>query len=403
MNLASQFRSLFATPPISTLTVILKTLIHLLRMLARLSGTSDLASVRSVVVVELTRMGDVLAMLQALDLLTRRFHGVAVHVVVDSKYASLLRMLDARWVPHGITRPETTGGFLRAVRTVRSLHADLAISMSPPKRNAAVALASGAPRKVGYLTYVDSLAPYLKSTPVTAIGCRLVREEVYAREPIEERSLKICRALGYNEVRSSFFSYHEKVGMQAKQHLRQKGLLLLKPYVILHPFSGWHFRSWPLERFVEVAHAILAQAPGYDVVFLCEDREAPLLERVRPMFDGHDGVRFVASDDLVTTACLMRGAAVVVGNDSGPLHLAAALGVPVVGLFGPAPPALTAPRNVRGTLLYHPVECSPCDQLACIRPHASCMTMIPVADVVQSILRQLSHQPVAQPIAHVEG
>jgi ADP-heptose:LPS heptosyltransferase len=388
----------------STLTVILKALIHLLGMLARLSGTNDLASVRSIVVVELTRMGDVLAMLPALDLLARRFPGAVLHVVVDSKYASLLRMLDARWVPHGITRPETTGGFLRTVRSVRALRADLAISMSPPKRNAAVALASGAPRKVGYLTYVDSLAPYLTSTPVTAIGCRLAHEEVYAREPIEERSLKICRALGCTVTRSSFsLNYHEEIGMQAKQHLRQKGLLLMKPYVILHPFSGWHFRSWPLERFVEVAHAILAQAPGYEVIFLCEDREAHLLESVRPMFDGHDGVRFVASDDLVTTACLMHGAAVVVGNDSGPLHLAAALGVPVVGLFGPAPPSLTAPRNVQGTLLYHPVECSPCDQWVCIRPHASCMTMIPVTDVVQSVLRQLSHQPVAQPIANVEG
>ncbi len=361
----------------------------------------DLSGVHSLLVVELTRLGDVLAMLPAIRLLAQRFPDAHISLLVDQQYASFLRVLDLPCEVHGVERPETVRGFLRAVSLARKLKPDLALSMSPPKRNAAVTLASGAERKVGYLTYVDSLTPYLQSTRIEAIGCSLQLRASYGMENIEERSLKVCRALG---VRTD--AAQHSIAVDAAVWQRERDVLLgerklpRRPFIVLHPFSGWRFRSWPLERFVDLADALLVELRDYEVVFLCEKSEASRLAPVAQRYKECRAVHVLASDDLVQTSIVLKEAALFVGNDSGPLHLAAALGTRVVGLFGPAAPDLTAPRSAQGRFLYERVECSPCDQCSCVRPERSCMTLILTEDVVRTVLAQLSVQTAVEAVAN---
>lgn len=78
---------------------------------------------------------------------------------------------------------------------------------------------------------------------------------------------------------------------------------------------------------------------------------------------------------------MIQRADLFIGNDSGPLHLAALLGVPVVGLFGPATPEHTAPYAARGVFVYRKVPCSPCSQTLCTMPANSCMNRITVEEV----------------------
>ncbi len=379
----------------------LRLFIALLRFRGRFRNNRDLSAVNSVLVVELTRLGDVLTMLPSIRLLALRFPDAAITLLVDQQYASFLHALDLPCTVYGVERPETVRGFIRAVSFARKLNASLALSMSPPKRNAAVTLASGAERKVGYLTYVDSLTPYLASTPIEAVGCELPGHESYGRENIEERSLKVCRALGI-EAHDVPRTIDVDAGAcrQAREVMTRDGTLPRRPFVVLHPFSGWEFRSWPLERFLALAESILTRLPGYAIVFLCEKSEASQLVPVAHRFNDHAAVRVFASADLLMTAVMLKEAALVVGNDSGPLHLAAGLGTRVIGLFGPAPPELTAPRSVQGEFHYQRVECSPCDQCVCVRPGQSCMTLIPTEDVVRSVVAQLSVQPVVEAVAN---
>jgi ADP-heptose:LPS heptosyltransferase len=361
----------------------------------------DFSAVHSLLVVELTRLGDVLAMLPVMRLLAQQFPDARISLLVDGQYASFLNALDLPCAVYGVERPETVRGFMRAVSLARKLNADLALSMSPPKRNAAVTLASGAARKVGYLTYVDSLTPYLKSTPIEAIGCSLQYYESYGMENIEERSLKVCRALGVQtDGARRGIAVNATVWNRERDALLGERKLPRRPFIVLHPFSGWTFRSWPLERFMEVAETIRARLPEYEVVFLCEKSEAPQLAPVQHRYEESRAVHVIVSDDLVRTSIVLKEAALFVGNDSGPLHLAAALGTRVVGLFGPATPALTAPRSAQGRFLYERVECSPCDQCVCVRPERSCMTLISTADVVRSLLALLPVQTAVEAVAN---
>ncbi|MEK7671312.1 MAG: hypothetical protein AAB344_03735, partial [Bacteroidota bacterium] len=91
-------------------------------------------------VVELTRLGDVITMLPAMRLLAQHFPHATIHLLVDEQYASLLRSIGLPCEVHGVVEPESVGGFLQAVAFARKLKVEIALSMSPPKRNAAVTL-----------------------------------------------------------------------------------------------------------------------------------------------------------------------------------------------------------------------------------------------------------------------
>lgn len=99
-------------------------------------------------------------------------------------------------------------------------------------------------------------------------------------------------------------------------------------YVVIHPFSGSAGKNWPLDRYRELASRL------HPPVRWCAGPEEPL----------PGAVRF---EDLYQLACWLAGARLYIGNDSGITHLAAAVGTPVVALFGPSDPAVWAPRGER--------------------------------------------------------
>jgi heptosyltransferase III len=101
-----------------------------------------------------------------------------------------------------------------------------------------------------------------------------------------------------------------------------------KGFAVVHPFSGSKRKNWPLERFEELARWLESLMP----VAWCAGPEDPLPRAVR-------------IDDLYELACWLGGARLFIGNDAGISHLAAAVGVPVIALFGPTDPRVWAPRG----------------------------------------------------------
>ncbi|HCV42909.1 MAG TPA: hypothetical protein DGH68_05460 [Bacteroidetes bacterium] len=157
-------------------------------------------------------------------------------------------------------------------------------------------------------------------------------------------------------------------------------------YVVIHPFSGWEFRNWNLGKFIALARKIISDLE-YDVVITCEEND---VSRVNKPGESIPGLHVFVSSDLGEVAELMRGAALAICNDSGPLHLAAALNVRTVGLFGPAGPALTAPSSANATYMYRRLDCSPCDQRKCVRPEQTCMSLINVDEAYAATVQTLA-------------
>jgi heptosyltransferase-2 len=130
--------------------------------------------------------------------------------------------------------------------------------------------------------------------------------------------------------------------------------------VILAPFSGWTARNWPLERWVQLAAQLLAADPITQLLVSCE---ATTRDAATAAFRAFPAVRiFCPGEDFRLLFRTFADAALVVSNDSFPLHMASALDVPAVGLFGPNLPQWFGALSARSRNLHPPIECSPCRQ-----------------------------------------
>ena len=359
----------------------LKFLVSWLRWRARRARKSAFmpGGMRTLVAIELTRLGDFVTVLPALRGLRGSFPSARIHVVTSEAHAPLLALCGAGIDVIRVRKPNSLFGFLGALRKVRAISPDLVCSMGPSNRNAALALASGAPFIVGYLNGTDSLTPFLGVTPVECIGFSGGANVTFTSENIQDRPWKVLQSIGLRTPHHPFAGIPRWKPDDGRV-LRLRSLGLNSHYVILHPFSGWEFRSWPLERFRSLAGRILQDLP-HDVIFLCREDESDQLKPVQDAFTGRNRVLCFPSSDIADSAAMIYGADLFIGNDSGPLHLAALLGVPVVGLFGPALPEHTAPYAARSVFIYHRVACSPCTQTRCSVPGDSCMKRVTVEEV----------------------
>lgn len=161
---------------------------------------------------------------------------------------------------------------------------------------------------------------------------------------------------------------------------RDGSLVLIAPGAAF----GWTKR-WPPDRFGRLADALAAR--GRACALVIGPGEEPLAAEVRGASAG--ALPVLGLDlDPVGVAALAARARVVVANDSGPMHLAAAVGTPVVALFGPTDPGRTGPIGARSEVLDRYVFCSPCYLKVCPYQH-ECMTEIPVESVLSAV-EQLS-------------
>ena len=167
--------------------------------------------------------------------------------------------------------------------------------------------------------------------------------------------------------------------------------------MVLHPGSGDNFpgRRWPAARFGALAGRLASEADA--VVAVTGTRaEAALGRGVLAASGGRafDLCGRLGLDDLIG---LLAKASLLVANDTGPVHLAAALGVPVLGLYGPNSPSLYGPRSAGSRAFYRPPACSPCllnsnyKTSRCLNP--VCIRAIGVDEVMEAALARLRAAP----------
>lgn len=156
-----------------------------------------------------------------------------------------------------------------------------------------------------------------------------------------------------------------------------------KPFVILNPGAGWGAKRWPTERYGEVARALAAR--GYGVVINAGPGEETLAKEVNRA-SGNIGTEL--SPELDELIALTRRASLIIAGDTGPLHLASALGRPVVGIFGPTDPARNGPFGGNFRVLRHPE--SKRDHSRRAEPEAGLLTISPeeVLNAADELLKE---------------
>ncbi len=176
---------------------------------------------------------------------------------------------------------------------------------------------------------------------------------------------------------------------RAREAFARAGLPADRPLVLLAPGAafGWTKR-WPAERFGRLGQLLLER--GLLSALVIGPGEERLAEEARVAAGGY--LPALGADlDPMGVAALAARAQVVVSNDSGPMHLAAAVGTPVVAIFGPTDPGRTGPCGVPSEVLDRYVFCSPCYLKECPYQH-ECMREIGVETVLGAVLRLVAQR-----------
>jgi heptosyltransferase-3 len=188
-----------------------------------------------------------------------------------------------------------------------------------------------------------------------------------------QSTLDIFRWLGLRRERAPALRYEPHPAEAARIQEKLRG----RPYVVIHPASIMATKRWEARRFGEVARALAAR--GLTIVVTAGPGEESYTSQV-----AHDieGTVILLGITIAELAELIRGARLYVGNDSGPMHLAAAVGTPTVAVWGSSDSRRWRPWGVNHRVVQNPFECNPCPGYRClVAPSPLCIESVTVEQV----------------------
>jgi heptosyltransferase I len=311
-------------------------------------------------IVRLGSMGDIIHALPAASALRKAFPNAQIGWVVEERWAELLCAVSySRSGARSAQRPladrlhlvntkawrktlssgQTWHAIAVALSDLRGPQYQVAVDFQGAIRSALIARWSGASTIYGAAQPRENVASMFYTRRVITRGAHVVEQARSLAEAVAQRGLEPVPA----ELP------HDPVAEQkCDALLRQLGVA---DFVLMNPGAGWGAKQWPAERYGEVAqglardglHSLINFGPGEEP--LAKDAEAASHGAARPI-----------SCSIGELIAFARRARLFIGGDTGPMHLAAALGIPVVAIFGPTDPARNGPYGTRSVVLRSPVS-----------------------------------------------
>jgi heptosyltransferase-1 len=316
--------------------------------------------IERLLIVRLSAMGDVIHTLPAAQALRDAFPDATIGWLIEERWTELLcapgtprrgprssgrPLVD--WVHvvslagwrHTLFQMLTIEQIVRVWNDVRSVRYQVAVDLQGAIRSAVLARWSGAPVIYG--------ARQTRESPATLL---YTRQEITRGEHVIQQNLSIAEAVMGRAVNPGPLEFPRDFDSEerVRQRLREAGV---RDFVIINPGAGWGAKRWPAERYGAVARAlaccglqsVINYGPGEDQ--LARDAEA-----------ASTGAAKAFAFSITELIALTRHAKLFIGGDTGPLHLAAALQVPVVAIFGPTDPARNGPYGTRSIVLRNPTS-----------------------------------------------
>ena len=151
--------------------------------------------------------------------------------------------------------------------------------------------------------------------------------------------------------------------------------------IIIIPGGGWENKRWPWEKYAKLAHILSKKE--FDIFIFWGIGERDLADRIKR--ESLHKAEILPFLDIPGMVSFFKRADVIVGGDTGPLHLASALGVPVVGIYGPTDPERNGPYGKNKRIVSKSLPCSPCWKRKCKEKNVACLEKIEVEEVVERV------------------
>lgn len=304
-------------------------------------------SAQRICIIKPSALGDVVQSLPLLPVLRERFPGSRVSWVINRELAELLEghpdldeiiSFDRRgsW--------QEWGQFLRGLRRAKF---DLVFDLQGLLRTGIMTLATAAPVRVGLETGREG----------ANLACSHVIPDSGKLVPAQLRYWRVAEALGLGELK-----VRAQVAVSAadQEWVRRQLSPLVGPILAIHPGARWKTKQWPVEKFAEVA-ARARRELACSLVIVGSKSEAAATERLCGLVGGrssHSVLNLAGRTTLKQLAEVLSRADLLLSNDSGPMHLAASLGTPVVSVFTCTSPIRSGPYGTGHGLVATQVPCA---------------------------------------------
>lgn len=342
------------------------------------SPAFPLHSIKNILVVQTAFLGDVVLTIPLINTLKRLCPDKKITVLTTPVGNEILKyqqavdsviVYDKKGTDRGWTH------FLKMIDTVRCMFFDWAIVPHRSLRSALLVHAAGIPHRWGF----DTSAGRWLFTQTIAYPQH--KHEV-------ERNLAFLKPFTDVYDTQIVFPFHRAIDTPIHQHLQsiagENGTV-----IGVHPGSVWATKRWPIEKYAVLIQQLAAQG---NVVLVFGDTHDHAINKYlnEHVKQNEHIINLIGKTTIQQLIAYLRYLSVYITNDSGPMHIAAALGIPVVAIFGPTTQSLGfAPYSDRAIVVEkNTIPCRPCGKhgpRCCPQRHFACMEAIKVEDVVKAV------------------
>ena len=343
----------------------------------------DNQRIESVLIIKPSSFGDIIHALPVASAIKAAMPEVAVDWVVSDDFKGLLEgNPNVRRVivfdRHLLKKQGCAGRFMSFVKELRSERYDAVIDLQGLLRSGMMAAACRTGRRIGFadaregstVFYTEKVA--IPKTKVHAIEHYLSSLERLGIEPSGGGAVNFNITLSEKDV------------SEAVNLLMELGIDDGEPFVVIAPSARWNTKIWPAERFVKLANMLL-ESEGVRSILVGTANDERLLDGCTELLEGGNKLAF-GRTSMKGLGALLKKACLMVGQDSGPMHMASALGTPTLALFGPSDPSWSAPYGNIHKVASANVNCSPCFRTEC--PDMRCMKELSL-DAVYGLAKEM--------------
>jgi 3-deoxy-D-manno-octulosonic-acid transferase/heptosyltransferase-1 len=345
----------------------------------------------NILIVKMSAIGDVIHTLPALNAIRGHFPNAHIAWLVEEAASPLVvghealdRVLISgrkRWIKGLVESGDFSniGKASRFIRQLRDTHYDLVLDFQSLLKSGVLVGLSRGKRKVGFDQGMEHME----------------KSHLFLNEPIPPvdmnihallRGMMLIESLG---IKVSEIQYKLPIGKRDLQTVDdlivRSGIRKDKPFVAIHPVAQWETKLWNNKRFSDLADGLIEMYDA-EVVFTGSQQDRSMVDDIRALMI-RKSVNLAGETTLKTLAGLYEKADLLISTDTGPMHLAAAVGTPVVALFGPTAPWRTGPFGQGHQVVRVGLECSPCFKRHC--QTKDCMKQILVEHVLGAVQKIL--------------
>lgn len=340
-----------------------------------------LESPERILILKPSSLGDIIHALPALFALRQHYPSAKISWLVKHEWAELLEGHPD--LDEVISESFSLRNGPSMVSRLRQGRFDVVIDLQGLFRTGLLARLSGAPVRIGFAAGREG-SPWFYTHRIS-LPIPMNRSWRLLDMHAVERNLSIVRSLGVDISRPTFSLPDRESDVQdITQWLHDAGVKDHDCLVAIAPLSRTDVKSWPLERFIKVSQALI-QWDGYKIILLGSTSQRWMVDKFSKIMNDKF-IDMVGKLRIRQLSTLLRRTKLLIANDSAPIHIGAAVGTPVLAIFGPTHPGATGPYGAGlHRILTNDLPCRPCGKRICHHVNTKeCLTAISVEQVLDA-------------------